>query len=217
MQFFVLDRTPTGADEAARTDALAVEGTQFGEAPRCNACGAYVGMRRWLPPYAVELETWGVEFGDLAIKSVGTDLLVSEKFKALWECYGLSRLSGFEPVEVVAVKAHLKLRGNLPPYFRAAVSRSQTLVDVTASEFEWDEQPPCQVCRVGKIIKRWKRLVIDEATWTGEDIFVARGLSGSIVVSERFTELCETNGVKNAVFIPAEDFSRDFYPWEDVR
>ena len=48
----------------------------------------------------------------------------------------------------------------------------------------------------------------------GEDIFIARGLPGTIVVSERFKEWCEANEVRNAVFVPAEEYAHDFYPWE---
>jgi hypothetical protein len=212
MQFFILNQSPTGRDEAARMDVLKAPGSQRGDAPRCEACGKYVGMRQWLPPYRIELDAWGQNFGDVAF--VGNDLLVSLRFKQLWERGTLVGLSGFESVEVVNVRRHRNFRGDPPPYFRAIVSRSRTVIDLPASEFEWGEAPTCPACHLGDIIKRWKRVIIDRTTWTGEDVFIARGLPGSTVVSERFKEWCEANAVGNAVFIPAEEYAHDSYPWE---
>ena len=206
MRFFVLNESPTGRDEGARTDISEADDTQRGDVPRCEACGKCLGSLKWLPPYRVELDTWGHEHADLAF--VFPDLIVSLRVKRLWEAGTLTGLSGFEPVEVVSVTRHRKLRGDPPPYFRAVVSRSRTAIDLSASGFEWDEAPTCDACRLGGNVKRWKRVVIEEATWTGEDVFFARGLSGSIFVSERFKRWCEVNAVRNAVFIVAEGFAR---------
>jgi hypothetical protein len=59
---------------------------------------------------------------------------------------------------------------------------------------------------------RWKRLVVEAGTWTGEDAFRPRGLSGTILVSPRFKQVCEQHGIKNADFKPAEQAGHDFYP-----
>jgi hypothetical protein len=166
-----------------------------------------------LAPFSVELHTWGDEFGDLALKSVGTDLLVSARFKALWEREGLVGLSGFEPVEVVKVKRRRKLPGKPPRYFKAAVVRSQAVVDEVASDVELEEPATCPVCQLGSGIKRWKAIIIKAGTWSGEDIFLPRWV-GDLVVTNRFKDFCEANAVKNAVFIPAEEYGHDFYPWE---
>lgn len=197
----------------ARTDAQLADGFNPGEASRCNACSQFIGMRPWLPPFRVELDTWGNEFGDLAFLSVGTDVLISLRFKQLWERQLLVGLSGFEPVEIVKVRRHGKAAGDPPPYFRAVIPRSQTTVDFVASEFEWNDVPSCPVCYLGDI-KRWKRVVIDRSTWAQEDIFVARGLPGEFITSERFQEFCKANDLRNATLVPAEAYGHDFYPWE---
>jgi hypothetical protein len=62
-------------------------------------------------------------------------------------------------------------------------------------------------------LKRWNRIIIDPKTWTGEDIFEPRGLS-DFIASDRFKEVCKANDVKNAYFIPAEEYAYDFYPDE---
>lgn len=210
MQFFILNQEPIAERQTARVDAIKAEGAKYGEAPRCEKCGKYVGMRQWLPPYRVELEAWGLHFADVVI--VGTDLLVSIRFKQAWERAQLVGLSGFDDTEVVKVKRHRKAIGNSPAYFRAIVSRSLTAIDLAASEFEWEAATICSVCRLGNVIKRWKHTIVDQGTWTGEDVFIARGLPGEIIVSNRFKEFCDHSSMKNAVFVPSEKYGHDFYP-----
>ncbi len=210
MQFFFLNNAPTDEHETARVDARPADKTRFGDAPRCEACGKYIGMRPWLPPYRVELDTWGREYGDLAFPTA-SDILVSLRFKQLWERQRLIGLSGFEPVEVVKVKRHRKLSGDPPPYFKGAVVLSRAVVDNVASGVELEQPPTCPVCQLGIGIKRWKAIIIKPETWSGEDIFRPRW-AGGLFVTNRFKEFCEANDVKNAVFVPAEEYGHDFYP-----
>jgi hypothetical protein len=78
--FFILEEPRPGSpqDIAHGTRALKEEGFKVGPAPRCPACGGFIGLLRWLPPFRVELETWGKEFGDVI--HIGDELLVSERF-----------------------------------------------------------------------------------------------------------------------------------------
>lgn len=198
--------------QTARTDALKVKDTNYGEAPRCEVCGQYVGLRQWLPPYRLELETWGHVFADLVV--IGTDLLISQRVKQAWEQSHLVGLNGFEQVEVVKLKRHRKAIGDPPVYFRAVVTRSQTEIDFAASGFEWGKAPTCPTCRLGDVIKRWNRIVINQQTWNGEDVFIARGLPGEIIASERFKEFCEHNNVTNVALVSAESSGHDFCPTE---
>jgi hypothetical protein len=167
-------------------------------------------MLRWLPPYRVELELFGKEFGDFVF-GVGSDFLVSQTFVELYHQSALTGLCGFEAVEVVKIRSRRRKRPEPPPYFRAGVVRSRAAIDFAASGFEWLEPPACGECRSGQIV-RWQRVIIENETWTGEDIFIARGLPGTFIVSERFKGVCEHNDVKNALFTPAESYGHDFYP-----
>ncbi|MGQ9855056.1 MAG: imm11 family protein [Candidatus Oleimicrobiaceae bacterium] len=143
------------------------------------------------------------------------DFLVSERFREIYERHGLTGLRGFDPVRIVKLKRRRRITEQPSPYYRVMAVRSQTVVDQEASGIEWsNDWPICPVCREGRFLKRWKRLVIETATWTGEDIFYARGVPGTIFVSERFKDVCETTGVRNAAFIPAEEQSREWCPWE---
>jgi hypothetical protein len=212
MQFYVLKPEPIAEYQFARTDALKTDGTFYGDAPRCQACGKFIGMRSWLPPYRIDLEVWGRQFADVVV--TGTDLLVSERFKKAWEQSNLIGLSGFDVIEISRIKRHWKAIGAPNAYFRAVVHRSQTEIDFAASGFEWINKPTCPTCRLGDVVKRWERLAIDYSTWTGEDIFIARGLPGEIFVSERFKKFSDHNRITNVSLIPAENFGHDFYPLE---
>jgi hypothetical protein len=211
MRFYVLRKPRAGLSEAD-TEFYEVEPVNMGEAPRCEACGRLVGMLPLLPPYKVELETWGRSFGDVAF-GPGESLLFSERFRDLFIGHGLTGLEGFDPVEVVNITSHNRLASGSPPYYHATVARSQAVIDQEKSEFEWSQKPTCMVCREGHDIRRWKRIVIAPDTWSGEDLFVPIGLF-EWLASERFKRFCEENEITNAFLVPAEEYGHDFYPWE---
>lgn len=215
MKFYVLEQQPTDHKSPFRTDYLPKK-ERYGDACRCKACGEIIGPRIWLPPYNVELELWGEGFGDLAF-SFAPDFLVSEYFKKEYEGYGLKGLHGFEPVEVVRVKKHKPVKDKKPDYFHVTVAYSRTAIDDKRSGIEREEGPICNECGIGGIIKRAKGILVKPTTWTGEDIFVAKGLPGIFLTTEKFKTFCEGYKIRNAVLIRAEEYSYDFYPWEKER
>jgi hypothetical protein len=123
-------------------------------------------------------------------------------------------LSGFEPVEVVKVRRHGRLRGNPPQYYRVKGEFGGVTLDEKASGVEWEEPPTCSVCRKGNIAKRFKSLIVVPGSWSGRDILIPPW-SARYLVSERFKTFCDLNDIKNAVFYPAEEYGHDFYPWEN--
>jgi hypothetical protein len=168
-------------------------------------------MLKWLPPYRVLLKLRGTEFGDLVFGMHGDEMLVSELFADIWKHRDLKGLSGFQPVELIKVRSRRKKLPTPPRYARVAVGYGPAALDLQASAIEWLEPPNCMECRSSTIV-RWQRVVIEEATWTGEDIFEPRGLPGTWVVTPRFKSLCEEYQIKNAQFIPADEHGHDFYP-----
>ena len=213
--FFVLDSAPEGETLRARTDALTMDNPKLGEAPRCPACGQYTGGMSWLPPFRVELRAWGREFGDLAFVSAD-EILVSERSLALWHQNRLVGLSGFEQVDVEKVQGDRQLVGKPPRYFRAAVKVTRAEIDYDSSGFEWERPPDCPECRLGHLLKRWRRILIKPGTWTGEDLFIPFQMN-VFLASKRFKQFCEANEITNAVFLPAEEYGHDFYPDEAER
>jgi uncharacterized protein DUF1629 len=212
MDFFVLNVRHKSVGSAT-TDYLDCDPVNLGAAPRCDACGRYIGMRSWLPPYRVELKVWGKQFGDL-VSGTSLDLLISHRFKSVYEELGLTGLEGFDPVEVVRVKRRKRFAGDPPPYYRVGVVRTNAAIDVVQSGLEGEHAVSCLVCLNVGLVKRFRRVAIVEKSWTGEDIFIARGLTGTIITTERFKAFCDENRISNAVLVPANEHSIDFYPWE---
>ena len=210
MLFYSMKKGPDGD---AETSALKEESHEPGEAAACPVCGSTIGMLEWLPPFYVVLQLHGNQFGDFAFLPGAHDFLVTQRFRDAYYQHSLTGLTGFDPVEVISVKTRSKmLKLAKPPiYFRVCAGYGQTALDLAASGFEWIDPPTCPLCRNG-IKMRWKRLVLEEGTWTGEDAFRPRGLSGTTMVSQRFKDVCEQHDIKNALFIPAEESSCDFYP-----
>lgn len=219
--FYVLEKPRAGTveDRQAGTDFLKayIPGTETirtGDAPTCPQCGGHIGMLTWLPPYEGELECWGREFGDIVPKVNGQDLLISERFKVLYEEFGLTGLTGFDPVEILRVKKrYRRMHGELPKYFRVDAARSRAAVDQRRSGYVWKVPPTCDECRLARDWRRKEAIIIEPGTWSGEDIFVPRG--GPLLVSARFKEFCETHQIRNAILIPSEQYWSDAYPYEN--
>lgn len=211
MDFFLLDPSPNVRRHDWVTDVEPEDGFNVGEAPHCSACGQCTGMREWLPPYRVTIEVWGTGFGDFAF---WCDMLVSERVAQAYRVAALRGLSCFGTVEVLHVRRRGRTRAPTPRYFKVDVCLGGAAIDLVASGFEWDRPPTCPVCRLGRGLKRWARIVLEENTWTGEDVFMPRGLPGTYMVTAKFKEFCEVHGFRNAVFIPAEQAGHDYYPWE---
>jgi hypothetical protein len=212
MKFYVLESKPRDSQTPFDTEYLPKR-SSYGEAPRCKVCGEFIGPMTWLPPYVVELELWGLGFGDLAFFAA-PNILVSAYFKTGYEENELKGLQGFEPVEVVRVKKHRPIKGDRPSYYHAIVQYSRAVIDDKRSDIVRDKGPICKECRVGGGTKRVARVVLKRSTWSGEDIFVARGLPSIFLTTEKFKTFCQDYKIKNAILIPAEEYGYDLYPWE---
>jgi hypothetical protein len=186
----------------ATTDYLQLEPYNLGEAPRCPRCGNYTGMLPWLPPYRAELTVWGDRFGDVAS---GPDYsrLVSKRFKTLWQAEGLVGLEGFDPVEVVRVRRRRKGLGESPAYFHVTIVRSAVAVDQERSGMQWDGPPTCDVCRLGRNLKGYERIVPESEP--AENICRVRGVPATVLVNEQFRMFCEKHQIGNCHLIPAAE------------
>ena len=144
-------------------------------------------------------------------------LLMSEKFRWLYEENGLQGPRDFQEVEVAKVIKHRRFRGNPPKYFKLTILRDKVRIDQQKSEFEWKtDAPVCPYCLWppgGATLKSYKRLVIEEGSWNGNDIFKAHGSPESFLVTERFKNVCESNALKNIEFHPLETCQSAKRPW----
>jgi hypothetical protein len=211
MRFFVLEHPKDAVDDAL-TDYVTADHTKLGNAPRCPKCGSYIGAMPVLPPMRVELETWGRQFGDLAFDG-SNNVLVSQRFKEAFQSSGLTGLFEFWPAEIVKLVARRgKMPHSVPNYFLAVPGRSRAVVDDRASGIDYKERWTCEECRSGYRM-RLRKLVLEPNSWSGEDVFIARGLPGTIITSERFKEFCDRHVFSNCLLIEADRYHFDFFPW----
>lgn len=205
-RFFTLRDDVYGSHDTKFSD---VEPVNLGEAPHCPKCGGVIGMLTWLPPYRVELELYGSALGDF-VKGSGYQVLISERMAEAFRAEGLTGLLGFHPVEVVRVRGKRKGRKleGVPHYFVVSPCFGRGVVDLAHSRLRRNRPLTCQECR-NPGVDTIHGFTLEPGTWHGEDVFRPRGLSGSIVVSERFRELVQRHGLTNMKLIPTEEYVFD--------
>ncbi len=74
-RFYVLEKDFHGPHDTA---AEYTDDFESAPAPRCPKCGGIIGMRKWLPPFQVEVAVYGKEGAGDFVESTGNSLLVSE-------------------------------------------------------------------------------------------------------------------------------------------
>ncbi len=181
----------------------------LGDAPRCPVCNRYCEGMEWLPPYQIELEMFTNRFGDVIV-GTGLDLIVDESFKIAFEKTDLTGLEIIGEAEVERIicrrKARKKLIGPIPKYYVARMKYGCAAIDheKSGSAFEPGKKPICDYCRLGRI-GAYRKIVIDESTWDGTDIFMARGIGGQITTSQRFKDWWDSCNFTNCKLIPSEE------------
>ena len=205
-QFFVL--LSGGIGTSHDTEMLEADPVVLGDAPRCDACGLYIGGRPWLAPHRVELTLHGAHWGDFAFRtSGGEDMLMSERAAVRYRDAGLTGLAGFEEVEVSRIRG----TSEAPPgYVHVAVQRGTAAVDEKSSKLIRAEAPTCSRCR-SATLEGIRGFAIESGTWSGEDVFFARGLTGTVVVSPRFADFVAEQRLSNVRFAPIESYIWDPY------
>jgi hypothetical protein len=205
--FFVIKPEPVGSTH--ETDFLTTDDVVLGDAPRCPVCGHFIGMKVWLPPYKVELALHGKSWGDFAFFAGAGRFIVSSRVADAFTNAGLIGLAGFEPIEVAKVKGR-RSAGRPPEYRRVSIARSGAAVDDSRSVIERSEKATCAQCRSSGV-DAVHGFTLEPGTWTGEDVFFARGLPGSVLASARFTHLVEVNALTNILAIPTQEYEWDSF------
>ncbi|MDC0708419.1 hypothetical protein POL68_08065 [Stigmatella sp. ncwal1] len=205
-RFFVLDEDMFGS-HGTRFDKA--EPINRGDAPRCPPCNKVLSSLQWLMPYRAELELYGKDFGDF-VQGSGNSILISERMAGGFQAKGLSGLLGFHPVEVVRVARKRKgpKPAEMPGYVVVTPCFGSAAVDVKRSRLRYNEPVTCSECRSAGL-DSVHGFVLEPGTWQGEDVFHARGIAGSIIVSERFSEFVTRHGLTNMKLIPTEEYVSD--------
>jgi hypothetical protein len=188
-------------------------GGTIGEAPRCPHCGAFIGMRAWLPPLRGKLMLYGEGFGDF-VKVPGGGYLVSARFAEAFLAERLTGIPDFQPVTIVRVSSRRRSlkSASPPPYFYMNPVFGGAAVDEARSRIRRASPISCDWCRETNV-DTIHGFSLEEGSWRGEDIFDARGLPGSAVVSERFAHFVERHRLTNIGLIPTEEYTWDPLRW----
>jgi hypothetical protein len=197
-----------GVGSSHDTEMLEADPVILGDAPRCEVCGLYSGGRPWLPPHRAELTLHGSHWGDFAFRGDGgEDLLITERTAELYRDEKLQGLSGFEQVEITGFNG---TNDQPPSYLHVAVSRSQAAVDEQRSSLTRPEPPTCERCRSAGL-EGIHGFVLEPGSWGGEDVFFARGLTGVVIVSRRFSDFVHRHALTNVRLTPIESYEWDPY------
>lgn len=193
-----------------------VNPVEFGEPEYCPVCKGPVSMKKWLPPHRIKLSSAKPEkWGDF-VWGAGFPLLVSSRFIEIYKREGLTGINNFHPPATI-VRVGNRKSGDftdiLPEYHLVDIPWGGASQDDAASGLSLDhpEKIRCGYCRVGTAGTKQDRIVIDDGSWNGSDIFVTRGAPAQFIISERFMETGERYGLKNTWFIPSEKYGYDIH------
>ncbi len=197
MKFWVLrdrDTPGTAADRGCHLDKLPPINLKPSSAV-CPKCGSPLEAAYWVAPHRARLSR--SRCGDL-IFGVGFELVISSR---AWESLAADGITGF------VFSAPLETRPAADgSYVVTRPGVTVTRLDEQRSHVVWRRPPTCDVCRLG-VRQSVGPIVVDDTTWGGQDIFVASGLYGLKLVSQRFVDSVERHALTEFVFISAEDYS----------
>jgi len=213
MQFYVLKNKVGATHETTFLDIEPIHIGEGNDRQACPVCGEHIGSLPWFPPFRAEIKAYGKALGDVAF-GTGNDLLVSAKFRAAWEATKLRGLE-FAPIERLRIRP-ARLGKKPVTYYQVAPRRFGTQVDLERSLIEYGRPFKCNTCK-HEGIDTIRGFAIDQSSWTGEDIFYAWGITGSIIVSERVKKLSEDHGLTNVTLTPTEEYLWDpLYKWTPI-
>jgi hypothetical protein len=175
-----------------------------GDAPRCPECDKCVGMLVWLPPYRATVVASFSKLGDIA-DGPGDSMLVSERFRRAWEERQLKGIKEFAPLERLRIRpARLAKPGIV--YYRIAPEPFGAAIDFEHSKFKYGGIITCSKCKRMPHMNGVIGFTIDQASWTGEDIFRPWGLTGWVIVTDRVRQLRDDYDLKNVDLTPTEEY-----------
>lgn len=189
-----------------------------GDGRDCPFCGRTIGGYEWLPPHRIKLSSAKREkWGDF-VWGAGFDLMVSSRFKKLYEAEGLNGIEHFyAPAEIVRVGTRKTgdLPEGVPTYHLVRIRWNGANLDDQASEVKRKpEKPPLCPYHRGGIVS-FEQMVLQPDSWDGSDIFLAGGgLNSAIMVSQRFHDLAQNYRLANAWLVPAGHYAyREIGGW----
>jgi hypothetical protein len=186
----------------------------YAGAPECPTCRRAVGMLTWLPPHRVALKQ-SKQIGDFVSGAGGCPFLCQSRVVEQWHAQELGGMDQLYPIEISRVGTTRRANESpRPTLFGVNVPHSLVRVEHDQMNVDWAERPHTDYCRTcgpgggGRegIIRSWQRVVVNDHSWNGEDLFFAVNLPGTILVSERAAQIIRSEGWSNVTVVPAEEY-----------
>ncbi|NET39687.1 MAG: hypothetical protein F6K19_48300 [Cyanothece sp. SIO1E1] len=205
MKYFVL-KNPKAEEYENVTDYVTIEESVLGKAPVCPVCGSYTGMLPVLPPVVVEIQSQGSQWSDVSFGS-GDQILVSDQLKKRFVDYSLLGIESIEPVAIAKAQSRKRMMPNPPKYWICTITHSKISIDDKASNLVRERSWTCPYCKFGGLIESFDRVILEDEDQTSEDIFFARGLPGTLLVSAKFKRVCDEIGLPECYFVESSKYS----------
>lgn len=179
-----------------------------GDFTQCPICDSPVTTRLWIPPHRIKISTaspskWGdILWGD------GFSIMGSEKLIDIFKKVGgLGIEKIFNPAHIVQIgrKKLNELDQPLPKYHLIKIKWGGANLDDKGSQVV-RSRVSCDFCRSGHL-HQVNKIVFEANSWSGDDIFFARGVPGVIIVSDKFKDWVENYSLTNILLIPIENYA----------
>lgn len=161
----------------------------------CPSCRDVLEPSHWRSPCTVRMSS--TKCGDL-VQGATFELVVSDRVSVAFVESGLTGLVSFERIHSTPEM--------LTGYSAARPRVTVTRLDEQRSGVRWRRPPRCDVCRLG-VRSGIERVVLDEETWDGSDVFMASSFYGRIIVTQRFVDWTGDLELTNFKFISSLDYS----------
>ncbi len=174
--------------------------------PKCPKCARAVGHHYWLEPHNIIIKQ-PKTVGDFVGGLVGTDLIVSQHFKELYEQSDLTGLEDFFELNIQQMGTKRKSNYLNPILFGATVKISNSRVDYDFMNTKWLDKPKNNICKLccpggggdGGIYESYDSIHLISETVENYDFFIPINFVGNITISERAKKFIEENQFTNVL------------------
>lgn len=186
--------------------------------PKCRKCKRAIGQRFWLPPYDVVIKQ-PKNMGDFVGGVLGTDLIVSARFKENYENSGMTGIEKFTKLNIAQKGSKKSGSYKIPAIYGVTIELTTTQVDYGKMDVTWFSEPEANICDLccpgggghGGIYQTYKSIVVKAQTLTDNDFFIPINFVGNIMITERAKTFIEQNEFTNVVLTVDNEAKHDIF------
>jgi len=176
----------------------------------CPGCKRDCGDSRRIPPVEVVLKQPRT-VGDFVHADLADMVLVSDRFRQLYESGGFNGLSDWLPVKVRRQGSRGTDRYDPPRLWAVYFCTSSGRLDPNALGIQWMNEPETEWCPVcgpdGVEVRSIARFVVDPQARPSEDFFRFANLGQGYMASRRAVEAIREARLENVSFVPISRYA----------